>query len=144
MKYLLMMISLVAIGFFATSCSEDNTLNPSSNLSVDGQWTGSKDFSVLGNMIVDLDLNELAGIVAGTGEITIETVATQPTTIPVPIVAGSFDSPDVTIYIIPTKVTFEGKVNSDNTKIIGTLKLTDVKEYIDIEDQEFDFEFVKK
>ena len=139
-----MMISLVAVGFFATSCSDSDTVNPSSNLSVDGQWTGTKDFSVLGKMIVDLDLNELLGVVAGTGEITIETVATQPTTIPVPIVAGSFDSPDVTLYIIPTKVTFEGTVNSDNTKIIGTLKLTDVKEYIDIEDQEFDFEFVKK
>ncbi|MDA3843756.1 MAG: hypothetical protein PF588_05220 [Candidatus Kapabacteria bacterium] len=140
MKYLLMMISLVAIGFFATSCS----VNPSSTLSVDGQWTGTKDFSVLGNLIVDLDLNELSGVVAGSGEIVIETVATQPTIIPAPIVAGSFDDPDVTIYIIPTKVTFEGKVNSDNTKIIGKLILADIKEYIDIEDQEFDFEFVKK
>ncbi|MCK5741356.1 MAG: hypothetical protein KAH48_03995 [Chlorobi bacterium] len=140
MKYLVMMISLVAIGFFATSCSEDNTLNPTGDLAVDGQWAGNKDLLGLGDLKVELSLVELVDVIGGTGDLTLQAVSTQPITVPL-IVTGSFDSPNVTLNFTGTGITFDGKLSSDNKKMTGTLISKDNPVLMDFETV---YEFVKQ
>jgi len=141
MKYLLMMISLVAIGFLATSCEEDSTLNPSNGLSVDGQWTGSSDLLGLGDLKIDLSLTELLDVIGGTGDLILETVSSQPDSLPL-LVTGSFDSPNVELNFTATGISFNGTISSDNTKMTGKLVGKDVP-ILDV-DFDIDYEFVKQ
>ena len=136
-----MMISLVAIGFLATSCEEDSTLNPSNGLSVDGQWTGSSDLLGLGDLKIDLSLTELLDVIGGTGDLILETVSSQPDSLPL-LVTGSFDSPNVELNFTATGISFNGTISSDNTKMTGKLVGKDVP-ILDV-DFDIDYEFVKQ
>ena len=135
-----MMISLVAIGFFASSCADDNTLNPSSKLSVDGQWTGAKDLLGLGDLEVEISLTELLDVIGGTGNLTLQTITHQALTLPL-IVTGSFDSPDVTLNFTASGISFVGKISSDNKKMTGTLVSKDNPVLPDFETV---YEFIKQ
>lgn len=141
MKYLLMMISLVAIGFFAASCADDDSVSPSNGLSVDGQWAGSSDLLGLGDLKIDISLTEEADYIVGNGELILLTVSSQPNSIPL-LVTGSFDSPNVELNFTGTGISFNGTISSDNTKMTGKLVGKDVP-ILDV-DFDIDYEFVKQ
>lgn len=119
-KTTLLLAAFLMFAFIGFGCKkDDNPTNPTVNPTVTGEWEGEKEFSGLATYNLKLNLVEANKIVAGSGTLTTESIVTEKEVIPIPVVAGTHNFPNITLNVLT--YTFTGTVAADGKTITGSM-----------------------